>query len=697
MDIKDDFSELNLDDIMNEFHDDDSAEQGEGFSTEVLNDILKDLDMKPADAASEVPPAVAFPIPTSAPAPEAKPEPEAQPAPAEVPAAEAEAPAPQTDAKPAAEPVAADSGSLPPLQVLKKPSSPAPEIPEPAKTAEAPKKHHFFGSSQRLQELKRKLVAGPEKRYYDLSEKGVMRLQIGIVLNLLVLAGCVAITTMSYLGVFPENRTKFLVFSQILAVLVSGLLGCYLMLDGLGDLLRGRFSVYTMLLITFLACLADGVFCLQELRVPCCAAFSLEMVLAMLSVYHKRTTEMSQLDTMRKAAHLTSIVREQNFYDGKDVLLRGEGDVEDFMETYRTMSGPERAQNLFCLLSFLLCIGVAVLAGMLHGVSMGVQIFATGLLVAIPAGFFIALSRPAALLGKRLHMVGTVICGWQGVKKLCGKAMFPLTDEDLFPAGSTKFNGIKYYSNRNPDQVLSYTASLIIEAGGGMVQMFQQQLSNRNIKERTVQNFRDYGTGGIGGEVCGEPVLVGTHAFLQSMGVQIPDGTNVSQAVYAAIDGELCAVIAITYAKMRSATAGLVSLCGSSRVKPILLSNDFMLTEDFIHKKFGVSTRKMILPEKAERAELSKRKPDAEDDVLALTIRRDLVSAVYAATGAFALRRACRLGVIINIVGGSLGILTMLALAFLGNTDLLVPTNIFLYQLVWLIPGLLATEWTRTV
>ena len=35
---------------------------------------------------------------------------------------------------------------------------------------------------------------------------------------------------------------------------------------------------------------------------------------------------------------------------------------------------------------------------------------------------------------------------------------------------------------------------------------------------------------------------------MQDMGVEIPEGTTVSQAVYAAIDGQLCAVFAISYA-----------------------------------------------------------------------------------------------------------------------------------------------------
>ena len=69
----------------------------------------------------------------------------------------------------------------------------------------------------------------------------------------------------------------------------------------------------------------------------------------------------------------------------------------------------------------------------------------------------------------------------------------------------------------------------------------------------------------------------------------------------------------------------------------------------------------------------------------------------YAVSGARSLRTACRLGMWIHMLGGILGLVIMLALAFLGSTELLTPTHILLYQLVWMIPGLLVTEWTRTV
>ena len=573
----------------------------------------------------------------------------------------------------------------------------AQEAEGPAGPEEEPESKIVYNPRTRLRELKRKLVAGPEKRYYELSEIGVGRLQLSIVLNLALVVLCALTTTLFSLNMIPENRLRFVIFSQILSMLLSAFLGCNQMLDGLGDLFKGRFTINTMLSLTFAACCADAVFCLSELRIPCCAAFSLEMTMALWARYQRHTTEMAQMDTLRKAVRLHAIVKEPDYYQGKTGILRRDGEVEDFMDHYTRPSGPETLQSIYCLLSFLLCIAIAVVAGMLHSVSLAIQIFSTSLLVAVPASFFVSLTRPAALLERRLHMVGSVICGWKGVKGLCGKAAFPLRDEDLFPANTTKLNGVKFYGDRDPDEVVSLTASLISAAGGGLVPLFQQMLRSRNGVLHHVENFRDYGSGGIGAEVCGEPVLLGTLDFLQDMNIDIPEGTMVSQAVYAAIDGQLCAVFAISYAKMRSSAAGIISLCGNRKITPVLTGIDFMLTESLLRGKFSVNTRRIAFPDQADRAELGILSEDPEIPALALATRDDLAAYAYAVSGAAALRSSCRLGVTIHLIGGIVGMLIMAALAVLGTTELLTPTHILMYQLIWLVPGLLITEWTRTV
>lgn len=555
----------------------------------------------------------------------------------------------------------------------------------------------IFRPRSRLRELKKKLIAGPEKRYYELSEYGLGRLQIAMIVNFLIVLLCAGATAMYAADIVPENRMRLLIFSQVLAMLVSATLGSHCMIDSVADLFKGKFTLNFMMVLTFIACCADAVFCLIELRVPCCAAFSLEVSMSLWHRYQQRNTEMGQMDTMRKAVRLDSLVKTDDFFEGKPGLLRGEGQVEDFMDTYTATTGPEKVQSIFAIVSLLVCIGISVLTGVLHGVSLAVQILSTSLLVAVPASFFVSLSRPMAILERRLHMVGTVLCGWKGIKGLCGKAAFPLTDEDIFPTGAAKLNGVKYYGDRKPEDVIAYTSALIRTCGGCLAPVFSQLLKSRDGIEYDVENFRNYGGGGIGGEVCGEPVLLGTSSFLQDMGVEVPEGTMVNQAIYVSIDGQFSAVFAISYAKMKSSAAGLVTLCSYRKLTPVLVCDDFMLTESFLRSKFNIKTRRFAFPEREIRRELAARKAEPDAPVLALTTQDGLAATAYAVTGSRALRTASRLGLIIHMTGGILGLLIMLVLAILGSAELLTPANVLLFQLIWMVPGLLVTEWTRAV
>ena len=684
MENKNEVQDFDLDDILNEFHETDTGEQVEVEADEELEQLLQMPRLTITPVVVKTSEAMASLL--------EEPEEEAEMPVSDAPTMVFEPVTEEAAAAAAEEPVPNDDTTVIP-QVPEQPvAEPAfevePEfIPEPI----------LFQPKSRLRELKKKLVAGPEKRYYELTEIGTGNLQAALLASFVIVALCGALMAFFALDMIPENRLRLVIFSQVLAMLISGLLGSHLMVDSVADLMKGRFTANTLLTLTFAACFVDGVFCLKDLRVPCCAAFSLEMFFALLARYEKRTTEMSQMDTMRKAIRLNGIIKVEEYYDGKAGLMRRDGQVEDFMDHYSKVSGPERVQNVFAFLSLIACIAIAAVAGVFHSVNLAVQILATSLLVAHPATFFVSVSRPAAVLEKCLHMVGTVLCGWESVKDLCGKAVFPLRDQDLFPQGSTKLNGLKFYGDRDPDEVVAYTAALITAGGGGLVPLFRQLRKNRSAPEYTAENFQYYGNGGIGGEICGEPVLLGTLNFLQDMGVEIPEGTMVNQAVYASIDGQLSAVYAITYAKMRSASAGLVTLNGYRKITPLMLCGDFMLTEEFIRSKFDIKTRRIVFPTREERDLLKKRRPDPEEPVLAMTTREELVSAAYAVTGSRALRQATKLGVTIHLIGGILGIVIMLALAYLGNTELLTPVNVLLYQLVWAVPGLLVTEWTRIV
>lgn len=554
-----------------------------------------------------------------------------------------------------------------------------------------------FPPRSRLRELKRDLVAGPEKRYYALLEKGLGKLQAAIFACALITLLSAATTALHAFGLIPPERTKLMVFGQVMAMLLCALLGSYRLLDGLADLKHKRFSLNTLLVFTFVLCCADSVLCFMEQRLPCCAAFGLQMTMSLWNCYQQRNTEMGQMDTMRKAVRLDALGNSPDYYEGTDGLLRGEGQVSHFMDTYRSPSKLDKVISVYALVALCVSVATGILAGILHGVSMGIQVASVATLAALPASMFVTLSRPIAVLERRLHRLGAVLCGWQGIEGLSRKLVFPLGHEDLFPAGSIKLNGVKFYGDRDSDQVVAYCSSLIVRDAGGLEPIFAHLLESRNLSAYTVEEFRAYGNGGIGGILGEEPVLVGTLPFLREMGVEVPENIRVSHAIGVSIDGELCGLFALAYDKTRGAAGGIATLCSYRRLKTLLTTGDFMLTEGFLHGKFGINPRKVLMPPYEERETLKQKTLEPDAPVYAMSTAEGLAPFAYCVTGARAVRSACTVGVVVHMVGGILGMLMMLLLAILGQRELLTPASMFAYELIWMIPGLLITTWTRTI
>ncbi len=554
-----------------------------------------------------------------------------------------------------------------------------------------------FQPRSRLRELKKKLVEGPEKRYYELSEKGLGKLQAGIFVSLLVVLICGVSTAMYALGMVQENRMRLMVFGQFLAMLISALLGSYQLIEGMGDVCRKRFTLNSLLVVTFLACCADGILCLSQVRVPCCAAFSLEMTMSLWSTYHRRSIELSRMDTMRKATRLDGVAVCADYLDGQKGLLRTEGQVEDFMDTYAQPGKPEKALNIYGFAAMCIAFAIGIFAGVMQGVSAGVQVTAVSLLAAVPATAFITHSRPTWVLERRLHRLGTVLCGWQGIEGLAGKAVFPLTYGDLYPADTVRLNGVKYFGSREPDLVVAYTAAVITAEGSGLANLFANVLDAYNGRHFDACNLTHYENGGICGVVEGETVLVGSASFLKDMDVEVPDNAKLSYAVYVAIEGELSGLFAVSYERTQSTAEGLATLGAYRGLQCALVSADFMLTHGFLRSKFGVKPKRFLLPEYDLREQLRQKQPDAEAQTLLLTTSLGLAPLAFGVTGARALRTTCRMGTVLHIVGGGIGLGIMALLTALGALELLTPANMFLYQLVWMIPALLFTEWTRSI
>ena len=214
----------------------------------------------------------------------------------------------------------------------------------------------IFRPRSRLGELKRKLMEGPEQRYYALSEQGVGKLQIALFVSMLIVVLAVASIVLHRLDMVRDNRMRLLVFSELFAMLLSALLCWERLADGFGSLFRGKFNVDTLLAFSFAACVADGIFCLKDVKVPFCAAFCLEVLMCLWSEYQKRATELLQMDTLRKATRLSRVSKAPDCHEGRPGFFVCDGEPEDFMDTYRIPSAPEKSLNIFCLLALLVLV-----------------------------------------------------------------------------------------------------------------------------------------------------------------------------------------------------------------------------------------------------------------------------------------------------------------------------------------------------
>lgn len=611
-----------------------------------------------------------------------------------------------------------DTQALPSLEQLRTEESPEPNMQatqrvdlEDVKTADlgdtrpvsvpeelkVPRQSRFVLHPQQnpLKELKKQLTAGPERLYYQMAEKGTGKLAAAILANFVVVLLCATVTALQAFGVVGESYLRAVIFGQILAMFISALLGSFQLIEGAADLFRKRFSLNTLLGLAFLVCIADGVLALQSLRIPCCAAFCLAMTFSQLSAYHKRTTLSSRLDTMRKATSLEGMYAASQ-EDGRKLFVKGEGQVDHFMRGIYTRSLPEKIQGIYAIaalgVSFLLGVGTVFW----QDVSAGVQVWAVSLLLALPAGSFITSTRPVAILERRLSKLGTVLCGWEGLSRAKGKADYPVFYSDLFPEGYAKMNGVKFFGSLAPEEVVSYATALMQATESGLSPLFLTLLENHSGRLLEADDLQAY-EHGVGGQVEGVQVLAGSLSFLRQMGVEADESLYISQSICVAIDGELSGMFAITYDKNRAAAAGLQTLCAYSGLRATIVAADPMLTGSFLQKKFSARPSRLYFPDYPTRQAMRNAEPEEDSKPVLLVTKPGLAASAYGITGARSAYTASMLGTIVQMVGGAVGLVMLAILVVIGALHLITPVNMFLYQLIWLVPGWLITEWTRAI
>lgn len=572
------------------------------------------------------------------------------------------------------------------------PYSPA-QDPEFAQGEDVPREPIVFPQNRAKTSLEQ-LTQSAEQQYQKQNHGELGRLRARMLLNLVLFVTATG-TSLLYRRV-EAQRLELMIVGHILIVLLCALVNYDLMVQGVKQMLRRRFDLSSMSVLAMPICWADALLCLKTGQLPFSAVICLQTLLLQWSEHQKLQSRISQLDTLRKASELTAVVKTENYYKRTPAYQCVPGDPASFIDRYRQVSGPERILHRYALGAAALSVAAAVAVGFLRGPAAGVRLCAAAMLAAMPASIFICIAQPMATLEKRMHKLGVVLCGWEGIRQAENQGYYPLTHRDLFPENYVKLNGVRFYGERNPNTVVSYVSALMKADGGSLAVPFEQLRASRNARICKVEELTSY-PGGVGGQIDGLSVIAGTLEFMENMGVELSEVSRIPHAVYAAVNQSLCAVFAVNFSRSKSSASGLRTLCDCSHVRPILTDCDFAMTGSFLEQKLGVDTRRMLFPDCATRMHLAQKQPAEDAPVLALATRKGLAQRTFAVTGAAALRDAWRYGVAIHILGGTIGLLAVVLLALTQATHLLTTYNLLLYGFVWMIPGLLVGEWTRNL
>ena len=477
----------------------------------------------------------------------------------------------------------------------------------------------------------------------------------------------------------------------MLAIMLGQMLLAYdVFVQGILQALRLRFDHLSLLvLLTFLAAV-DAFFALAQGRLPLCPIVSVQILLAQWSRLLLLQAKHRSARVVCAMQEPVAVVREEKAWHGKDCIFRGGAQRDEFAHQLEMPDAARRVMRVYAPLAAAVTLVLAALCS-LRGRQNPLWCWAALLTAAYPTGALISFSRPFALVAKRLQRGGAAVAGWHGARDLSGECGLVVEDADLFPQANVTLNGMKIYSDRGVGYIAGYATAVVETAGSGLVPLFQEILQSQNGRRFTVDTFRRYEGGGLGAEIRGDVVLMGSLAFMRLMRVQMPPDVNVKQAVYLSVNGELAAVFALHYAPASKVSSALTAAVRTKGLTPVLATRDFMITPQFLRYRYKLPPERVEFPTVEERAWLSS--PDAvrEPKQGALLSQGSFLSFVSAVTAARSLRSTVLGSLAISLVGGILGLLMVFLLAFIGSVGTASCWNLAVYMVLWMIPQLLLT------
>ena len=477
------------------------------------------------------------------------------------------------------------------------------------------------------------------------------------------------------------------------------LLGLDVLVVGLSRAFHGKVGMDSLTALACLTTLGDGVVLALTgdgaARLPYTAVALAGLWCQLHGSYHKKCALRLSCRTAAASSHPYRVTLDEGRWNGRDTYAKWSGDCRDFGSRVQMDDGAQLIFRRYCPLLLLGDILLSVLATVGRGRSLELLWGMSALFCATAAfGGALAYGRSFHKIARRLIQSGGALAGWPGAACARRGDRVLITDGDLFPPGYVELNGYKVLGDFPMERVVAYTATLIRDSGSGLTKLFHDHLRALGGLMRNADHLQCYEGGGLSANIRGDQVLVGSAAFMNLMEISLPQGLNVKNAVFCAINGELAGIFALNYTLHDTVFPAIEELMGE-KVGPVLATRDFNLIPAMLRQRFKLAADKMDFPPVERRRELSDPEQPHDDTLTALLCREGLLPFAESVAASKRMYRAARFGAIVCCAGSALGIFLATYLTSIGAYTSLSILNLMVYMLTWLAPVWLLSGWAH--
>ena len=483
----------------------------------------------------------------------------------------------------------------------------------------------------------------------------------------------------------------------MIALLVVMILCVDLLIRGALSLVRGTPNAETLILLSCAFSLISGTFSVIKSTsglLSYCAVSALSLTFA---AFGERSSLRAITDTLKTAASSAEpygLQVEYNSEINKSVLKKVYQRTDGF---YNSLMHPDVSETAYkyatpVLLAAALVLSVFVALAKSRG-EYFLHILSAMLASAAPFSAMLAFSVPFGTVTRAARKSGAAVAGWGGAEDLCFSDGVCVTDDDLFPVGTLSFNGIKLYEDVSPEKAVRYTASLIIASGSGTAHLFSEVLKSQSMSVIKVEDFT-CNEGGVEALMRGEKVATGSAAYMNLLGIRVPDDMNMKNALYTAFDGKLVAVFALDYEPRVSVQGALISIL-KWRIKLFFAVRDFNITPLMLEQKFKVSLEDFEYVQARDSYSISDLSSEKEGRISAILMREGLVSFSEAVTGGRLLKAAALASTAVSVISAVIGVIFVFYMCWAGAFLSVKPGNLIVFMMSMLIAVFVVCGYAR--